>query len=252
MKKIYKNPLVILILGIIIIAASSAGAARAAIIYQTEAERVNFSTATFSIDLQEKVDGDYVSLGEESGLSFPEIVADENIKIGKKYVEDVRVVNNSNPETGYKEYVRVVVRKSWFKDGKSTKLDPELIKLEVADGWFLNEAESTKETSVYYRTTPLNCGDTSDFITGITVDNKVTTYVDTKSSDITNDGGIKIGTNIEYEYLYNGQEVYLQLQADAVQTHNSENAIYAAWGINATCDAQDDGTITAIGGVATH
>lgn len=242
MKKFYKNPLIILAIGILVLGASSVTATRAAMVAQTAAERVNFKTVALSVDLQEMVENEYVSLEDNDGLTFPEIAADETIKIGKKYTEQVRVVNDSNNETGYSEYVRVVVRKSWYKDGKNTDLDPALIKLEVADGWFLNEAESTAEKSVYYMNTPLACGNSADFIKSVSIDSTVTEFV-------VNTGTETVITN---EYIYNGESAYIQLQADAVQTHNAEDAIYAAWGVKATCSAQDDGNILSINGKSTQ
>ena len=118
MKKLYKNPLLILILGLVVISAGSITATRAAIVYQRAAERVNFSTAEISVDVEELVDDSFISVGEQNGLTFPEIANDDSFKIGKNYSENVRIVNNSNEETGYSEYVRVIVRKSWYKDGK--------------------------------------------------------------------------------------------------------------------------------------
>ena len=59
MKKIVKNPLVILAVGVLIVAASSVGATRAAISYSNKADQVNFSTAKLQVELQEKQGDDY-------------------------------------------------------------------------------------------------------------------------------------------------------------------------------------------------
>ncbi|MBR4707289.1 MAG: hypothetical protein IKP29_04460 [Pseudobutyrivibrio sp.] len=237
MKNKYKMPLVILAAGMLIVLASSAGATRAAMVYQSAAQEVDFSTAEFSIDIEEEVDGQYQSLKTANELNFSTIKLDEKFKVGKLYPEKLRVVNNSNEKTGYSEYVRVVLRKSWYKDGKNTNLDPALIKISVAEGWWENPAESTPEQKVYYRSAPLACGETADFITGIQVDNSITTFVEMK----------EVEAGIVNEYLYNGEEVFIEIQADAVQTHNAKDAMYAAWGIKASFDAEDDGNITAIG-----
>ena len=243
MRKLYKSPVLLLALGILVIGTSTATATRAAMVYQTTAERVNFSTAIFSVNLMENVDGEYVSLSDTQGLQFPEIQKDDSFKIGKRYEEDVKVVNNSNADTGYSEYVRVVVRKSWSdENGKNTNLDPSLIKLDIADGWYLNDSESTPERAVYYMTSPLACGNEAQFLEGITVDNSVTSFVTTTETE----------ASIVNEYTYNGESVYIQLTADAVQTHNSEDAIYAAWGVKATCSAADDGNIITIDGKPTE
>lgn len=234
MKKFYKSPLMILALGLLVIGASTVGATRAAIMYQTAAEHINFSTAVFSVDFA----GD-VAAGK---LTFPAIENDIEekgaIEIGKKYPESVKVINNSNEDTGYKEYVRVVVQKSWQNENgkKNQTLDPALIKLEVADGWLINEAESTSEQTVYYLTEPLECGSEASFITGITVDNKVTQVIKDATTEST----------ITHEYVYDGQTVNVSIRADAVQTHNAEDAIYAAWGVKAKCSAIDDGNILSI------
>ena len=60
----------------------------------------------------------------------------------------------------------------------------------------------------------------------------------------------EIASYVENIYLYNGENVYIELQADAVQTHNGADAIYAAWGVRATCDAVDDGNIVEVNGVS--
>lgn len=240
MKKNLKSPLIILALGVVIVAASSAGAARAALVDSTARERVNFSTAELSVDILEND----VSLKSSGELNFSAV--DEDIKVGKLYDENVTIVNNSNEETGYSEYVRVIVRKSWYKDGKKdTSLDPALIVINVDDGWIENKDESTSEQTVYYRTSPLACGESVDFINSIKIDNVVNTIVADTAAD-----GVSISGNIANEYIYDGQEAYIQLQADVVQTHNAEDAIYAAWGVKATCSKADDGDILSINGKA--
>ncbi len=59
------------------------------------------------------------------------------------------------------------------------------------------------------------------------VDNKLTSYVETKPYE---ENGVAIEGTIVNEYQYDGQAFQIEIQADAVQTHNSEDAIYAAWG----------------------
>lgn len=247
MKKNYRGPLALLAGGLVLILISTVGATRAAVVYQQSADQVNFSTAEISVALQEGVDGDYTEIEGDDAITFSAIT-DEKLVVGKKYSEDIRVVNDSDSETGYSEYVRVVVKKSWYKDDKNTDLDPSLIKLEVADGWYLNEDESTTEQSVYYMTSPLACGNAASFITGITIDNEVNEQVVLAPAD----GEVGLSGNVVNEYIYQDEQVYIQLQADAVQTHNAEAAINGAWGIKATCDAEDDGNIVTIGGKSTQ
>ena len=248
MKKIFKNPLFLMAIGLMVIGASTIGATRAAFSYQTAAERVNFSTAEISVDILEEVEEEYISVKESGELQFSSIKADEKFKPGKLYQENVKLVNNSNQETGYQEYVRVVVRKSWYKDGKDTSLNPKLIDLKVADGWYENPAERTEEQKVYYLTSPLACGSEIQFLKGIQISNEITDYVYTVP--VTDEEGGAIQGCVQNVYKYNDMKVYIQIQADAVQTHNGKDAIYAAWGIKAECDDVDDGNIISINGVS--
>jgi len=155
MNKKYRAPLAMLAGGLVMIVLSSVGATRAALVYQQAADKVNFKTAELSVAIQEKEKGkeEYTEISGEDGIAFSGIT-DDKIVVGKKYSEDIRVVNDSNSETGYKEYVRVVVKKSWFKDGKNIELDPSLIKLEVANGWYMNPDEETTEQTQSYQQVP--------------------------------------------------------------------------------------------------
>ena len=243
MRKIFNSPLLILALGLGALIFSTVGATRAAINIRTAEQRVNFSTATFSVDVQELIEDEFVSV-DDGKLKLPEFERNEagelkGIQVGRNYGEYVQIANNSNPETGYAEYVRVVVRKSWYKNGKQTYLNPDFIELDVnEDEWYRNPAESTFEQEVYYRKSPLACGETEEFLRGIKIKDSVTEVVSEKN----------IEGEIETEYVYNGEYAYIQIEADAVQTHNAEAAIYGAWGIEATCSAADDGDIVTISG----
>lgn len=220
MKKFYKNPLVLLALGLLVIGASTVGATRAAMISQDEADRVNFTTATFSVDIL----GDVA----DNQIQFPEINEEEPIKIGKLYNENISVKNDSGGN--YNEYIRVVLRKSWKNeiDGggyrKNLSLTPALIEVKVAPGWYINKDESTDETTVYYRLTPVAQNEEVPFITGIKVNDKVIREVQHGDSS----------TIIYNEYSYDGACIDISVQADAVQTNSGRDAISAAWGIKDT------------------
>ncbi|MBP5594753.1 MAG: hypothetical protein J6Y02_05170 [Pseudobutyrivibrio sp.] len=266
MKKIVKNPLVILAVGVLVVAGSSVGATRAAITYSSRAEQVDFTTAQLEVQLQELQGDDYVVVnngdGEADSLTFPSIAEamktndsdksnDLPFTVGKTYAENVRVVNTS--EGGYDEYVRVYVRKSWKDDnGKNTILDPKLIDLEIASGWYeetsnkdddeKTEAEKAGEGAVYYLAKPLAYGESHDLIKSITIDNEVLTYVKTVDGD-------KTGVVVD-EYQYNGKTFYVEIRVDAVQTHNAKEAILGAWGVHAEVD--DNGVITSINEAAVN
>ncbi len=245
MKKLFKSPVIILAIALVLIAASGIGATRAAIVYQSAAESVNFETAQLSVALQEGAEGtDYATVEDRVadnatsyGLTFPGIDRD-NFKIGNTYSENVQVYNSGT----YDEYVRLIVTKSWYKDGvKDTTLDPSLISLgKVAD--FSNDwievAGSSPEQTIYYLNKPLSPGYGAQLFNTITVSDTVMQYVTTteKKSDTY--------TTITNEYKYNGQSFFIEIEVDAVQTHNTVEAIKGAWGIDVTSTDVDGGTIT--------
>lgn len=274
MKKIVKNPLVLLAVGVLVVAGSSVGATRAAITYSSRAEQVDFSTSELSVEIQELQGSEYVAVGKSEkevnnaagtvadSLTFPAIAADmmtndddksndRPFTVGKKYDENVRVVNTS--AGGYDEYVRVFVRTSW-KDanGKNTILDPKLINLEYADGWYTDTTENTDaeahgEGYAMYLAKPLAYGESADLIKSITIDNEVLTYVKTVGGT-EKDG--KISGVVTDEYQYNGKTFYVEIRVDAVQTHNAEDAILGAWGVHA--NVNESGVITSINGAAVN
>ena len=239
MKKFYKSPLMILAVGLLVIGASSVGATRAAMTYQ-QLDKLEFGTASIGVQ----------AIGDISGnqLTFPAIEQEikekeandqkGTIELGKIYEENVSIFNNSNTETGYSEYVRVVVRKTWknAEGEKDMTLDPRLINVTVAEGWMKDDVESTWEQEVYYLKSPLACGDTVPFITGVKIDGSVATVVNRTGTE----------TTIVNEYVYNDQYANISLQVDAVQTNNAVDARYGAWGVKVTTDKPDEGNIISI------
>ena len=259
-KKITK-PLFVFGAGLMLVLASSVGATRASIIYQNNAKEVDFDTSYVSVDLYEGATADTTNLVKDA-LTFPGMPDDKDaFHIGETYPEYVNVVNSSKL---YSEYVRVKVRKYWVKEvngvlEKDTSLDPSLIDLKVDESvWKVDDAESTTEESVYYLCTPLSkAGGTEsnvqNFIQGVTISDSVTTIVDLQDSNgNTFDKTAKLSGNITNSYVYDNASFYIEVEADAVQSHNAANAIYGAWGVHVTCDAEDDGTITSIEGKSTR
>lgn len=238
MKINVKNPLIILAAGLIVVAASGTGATRAAITYSNKAEMVDFSTSKLAVDIQEKQGDKYVSVAEGS-LSFPVISEDmksSKFKVGKTYAEEVQVENVSGGN--YKEYVRVMVRRSWTdaNGDKDLVLDPSLIKLGVADGWLEDASEATVEGQVFYLKKPLEKGETAQFLETITINNEIMTYVKTVDGDVA-------GTVVN-EYKYDNKSFFVELRVDAVQEHNAKDAILGAWGADVTLN--EAGEITSI------
>ncbi|MBQ3322178.1 MAG: hypothetical protein IJH05_04975 [Firmicutes bacterium] len=146
-------------------------------------------------------------------------------KPGMTYPENISVTNNGTAP----EYVRLVVRKYWTKDGKDTDLDPKLIELGLGSGWTENTDEATAEMSVYYLTGQLAVGDTSQAIKSVRVDGKILTEGEQVEKS-------KVGdkTIYKYTYKYDGYSFNIEAEAQAVQTHNAEQAIKSVWGVDSS------------------
>lgn len=267
MKKFVKKPLIVLAVGVVMLMGTSVGATRAALIYQDDAKTVDFRTSRIEVELLEGETTDEMkSISNGGSLTFPGIPKDpKDIKIGKKYDEAICVANTSE---AYNEYVRVKVRKYWGKKvqtedttrsnaestiviAKDTTLDPALIELEVGDGWIKNPDEHTMEQDVYYYTLPVKhlseeeeVDNVVPFIKSVTINDKVTRVVNTEP--VLN--GTQITGTIVNSYAYDNTMFYVELEVDAVQSHNAVNAIYGAWGVKVKCenDAIDDGKIIEI------
>jgi hypothetical protein len=246
MKKIIKNPLIILAAGVLILAGSSVGATRAAMTYSEAAERVEFETDALYVDIQEEqgsagyvsVGGPKHTVGVLSLTSVKNQITDKNpLQVGSVYDENVKIQNTSTGD--YDEYVRVLVRKSWVKNNgeKDTRLDPSLIELQVTSDWFEDSAKTTTEGTIYYCKKPVPAGTGIQFIDGISFGDGILEGVTTK--DVTEDGTI-----VKNVYAYDGKTFQIEIRVDAVQTHHAEEAILGAWGVHATVN--DSGEITSL------
>ena len=83
---------------------------------------------------------------ESGGELLQNMLPGENEKLvlGKKYDEVLKVRNSGTIDS----YVRVILYKSWTKDGEKadTELSPDLIELNLTgNGWIVDEDASTAE-----------------------------------------------------------------------------------------------------------
>lgn len=237
-----KHPLIIFAAGLLLLAGSSVGATRAAFASQTEASKVDFSTAELTVQLQEGFFNEeteaynyYRPVADSSyELQFPAIKRD-GFNIGKEYVENVRAKNNS--KGGYDEYVRIYLKKSWVgMYGKDTNLDPKLIDIKLESGWIIDDDDPDDEGAYYYYTRPLPAEDdpnteiderVAPFIKSVKIDNKI--WDDVKLVNSTTDGKV-----VKNEYAYgDGYEFFIEVSVDAVQAHNGAEAMLGAWGVEA-------------------
>ena len=155
--------------------------------------------------------------------------------MGQAYKEALSVSNTGKID----EYVRVSIYKYWLdKDGKKvTTLSPDMIDLNLLEGngWVedpvtkgLNNAERT----VLYYSSPVPAGgSTAAFSDTLTVNGHLP-YIVTQTEE---------GNVITTTYDYDGVTFQVDVEADAVQTHNAEAAIKSAWGRTVT--VSEDGSL---------
>ncbi|MCI8402041.1 MAG: hypothetical protein HFI38_08165 [Lachnospiraceae bacterium] len=254
MGKRKKNRLPVLTMVLFVAAAgllmfSTIGGARAALTYYSE----NYTSALemFHIGVTLNENGNVVSVRdydangnwEEKGGSLLERELEEGDVIipGKKYEEALSVSNSGDID----EYVRVTIYKYWLNaDGsKLQELSPAMIQLNllcdatgVDNGWLLDEKltnseyapgerEFPGERTVLYYNTPLAVEEISaPFSDMISIDGSIASYV--TQEKVTENGYTTITTT----YKYDGVSFRIEVEADAVQTHNAEDAVMSAWG----------------------
>ena len=173
------------------------------------------------------------------------------IQPGRQYNEELCVKNTGNID----QYVRVMIYRYWVdapKEGedpipveereKRRDISPEWIRLNPwiekdgmpseSLGWVLDKNASTKERTVLYYTGILKTGEVSrPFADKLAIDKEVAKKVTTTE---TVNGNYK---TITMTYDYDGVEFVLEIDVDAVQTHNAVDAIGSAWGVDVTVDA---------------
>jgi len=234
---------------VLLLMSSALGSARAALIYQSENYTAEIGVSQIGVSLLEN--GKIVSSrdysgsndawnGNPEGLLLTELLGEnEEFVIGKKYDEVLSVKNTGTID----EYVRVRLYKSWqYADGtKETELSPELIEVSLpGNGWIEDtsaSAQSSKERTVLYYPNILKSGEeTPAFADAVRIDNEIMTKV---KESRTEENGV---VTITQEFSYNGVNFYLKAEVDAVQTHNAQDAIMSAWGVNV--NIASDGTLS--------
>lgn len=230
-----KGTLAVFGAAMVLLLLSSVGGARAALTYYSENHDTQIETQYIGVSLMEKGKDGPVATSERSSsdqtgkgdLTLPEITADGKAKVGKTYAEELSVVNSGQID----QYVRVTIYKHWEKGGaKQTDLYPSYIELGYAPGWIVDSSATTQERTVlYYTGGPVANGVSVPVVNSITIDPAV--------SDI-----VKTDDNGVITYSYQGCSFKIDVEVDAVQTHNAEDAILSAWGRDVT--ANSDGSLT--------
>ena len=219
---------------VVLLAGSTVGSARAALTYYSENYGAQVEVSKIGVSLVEN--GEVVSKRDyDSNGKWDEATGDlltglkeEKIVPGKQYDEAISVTNSGSIDS----YVRVILKKSWTnKEGeKDTTLSPDLINLNFpkGSGWVVDKKASTKERTILYYTTILKSGSkTNPLCDKLSIDGSIATKV---KQDVTEKDGYK---TITTTYAYDGYNFQL---ADAVQTHNAQDAIKSAWGVDVDVD----------------
>lgn len=228
----------------VLLIGSTVGSTRAALTYYSENYGAEVTVSNIGVSLLENGETvsrrDYDSNGEwnETSGALLADLQEETIVPGKEYDEALAVSNSGSIDS----YVRVILNKSWTDSEGSTdqNLSPELIDLNLLtdNGWIIDEDASTAERTILYYTNILPAGETTPALSDtVRIDPAV---ADKVTEEVTTDeNGYK---TITFAYAYDGYTFELEAEVNAVQTHNAQDAIKSAWGVDV--DVADDGTIS--------
>lgn len=228
----------------VLLIGSTVGSTRAALTYYSENYGAEVTVSNIGVSLLENGETvsrrDYDSNGEwnETSGALLADLQEETIVPGKEYDEALAVSNSGSIDS----YVRVILNKSWADSEGSTdpNLSPELIDLNLLtdNGWIIDEDASTAERTILYYTNILPAGETTPALSDtVRIDPAVADKVTEEVA--TDENGYK---TITFTYAYDGYTFELEAEVNAVQTHNAQDAIKSAWGVDV--DVADDGTIS--------
>ena len=168
-------------------------------------------------------DGDTDADGILLGTAFSE--DDGYLRLGQTYPEELAVYNSGD----IPQYCRMIIRRYWTDaQGKRVDLDPALIDLELSGNWTVEENWTAEhpETIVLFYPAILQPDEVSaPATTTLKVDGLVAKSATMTTTD--NGNGTK---TVKTVYDYDGVYFNIEVEADAVQTHNASDAMKSAWG----------------------
>lgn len=228
---------------IALLLASSIGGASAALTEWSENHETQIETQHIGVELLEN-GGEVPAEGLMKSLQFSEDGKTKApVKPGKKYTETLSVQNTGEID----QYVRVTIYKYWVREdgvdeegetkyAKDTTLNPGYINLNLLLGensvWVEDESARTMERTVLYCRNPLKAGADGEegkielFADALTIDEQTKKVVTKVTDPKTNKTTVKCD--------YEGAEFRVEVEVDAVQTHNAADAIQSAWGCAVT------------------
>lgn len=228
---------VMLALAVMLLLGSTVGSTRAALTYYSDNYVAKITVSQIGVSLLEN--GETVSSrdynedqwkissnkgeGSANGALLLNMLKEgEKLALNKEYDERLTVKNSGSID----EYVRVRIYKYWMKDGqKVTTLLPDLIDLNLinTDLWIQNPNQTTECTELFYKRILGTGRESMPFADTIRIDGKLATEAKVE----------KNGNTITTTYKYDGVEFHVDVEVDAVQTHNAQDAIKSAWGVDA-------------------
>ena len=246
-KSFLLRPVFLLSASGLLLAMSALGSAQAALTYYSENYMAGVNISSIGVSLMEN--GERISYRDYKDSQWDEGTGkllqhlagggEENKIIpGKAYEERLSVKNSGQIDS----YVRVIIYKDWQdpEGHRDTSLSPELIDLHLPlnEGWILDEKASTRERAVLYYTKILPAqADSPALSDTLKINGDI---VKEAAESVTEDGeGYK---TITTRYAYEGYQFNLTAEVDAVQTHNAQDAIKSAWGVDVNVAA--DGSIS--------
>lgn len=237
----------LLVLAMVLLLGSAVGSTRAALTYYSENYTAEITASQIGVTLLEnekmvtRRDYNKNKWDEETNVSRTGVKdagtdkagvllqnmvpKGEKFVLNKEYEEKLAVENSGSID----EYVRVRIYKYWTdKSGKKeTTLSPEIIKLNMVntDKWVERKSDSRECTELYYKGILPSKAKTELFADGICIDGKLAEYAEVKEDSKTH--------IITTTYKYDGVNFHVDVEVDAVQTHNAQDAIMSAWGVDA-------------------
>lgn len=230
----------LLALAVLMLLGSAVGSTRAALTYYSENYTAEITVSQIGVtllendkpvsrrDYNEDTWEEETNAGKDtvSGALLQEMIPEgEELVLNKTYKEELAVRNSGNID----EYVRVRIYKYWMdKDGKKeTSLSPDMIHLNLinTDKWIRGKTNSAECTELYYKGILPAEAKTELFADTIRIDGKLAESVELQENKETH--------VITMVYKYDGVEFHVEVEVDAVQTHNAQDAIKSAWGVDA-------------------
>ena len=231
---------------VLLLLGSAVGSTRAALTYYSDNYVAEITVSQIGVSLLEN--GETVSSRDYSGKEWKVtnnrggssvngalltrmLGEGEQLALNKKYDEKLTVKNSGSID----EYVRVRIYRYWMKDGqKVTTLSPDLIDLNLINSgqWVKNPNETAECVELFYKGILKTGKETEPFADTVRIDGRLAqeATIETKGDTVTT------------VYKYDGVEFHIDVEVDAVQTHNAKDAIKSAWGVDVSVGA--DGSLS--------